>query len=308
MNTSLITLITVAIMMAYAIPGFLTVKTKLIKPESISAFAVVLLYVCQPSLTIYSFNIADYSWSLFSQALIFFALAFAIQAFMLGVCYLIFRKAGKQNVKYRIYSVACAFGNSSFLGIPLLEAIMPNHPEAVLLSTFFMLGMNILGWTVASAIITNDKKFISVKKAFFNPAVIALIVALPMFFTHTKLPSQLDSMFTLLGKMTTPLCMLIMGMRLATIKPKALFCVPSQYLIIGIKQLVMPLLAFAIVWYLPLDLFVRQTLFILCATPVASVVLNFSELLGEGQEHAANLLLLGTALSIATIPLLMLLL
>ncbi|MEG1609026.1 MAG: AEC family transporter, partial [Clostridia bacterium] len=167
MNFTLITLITVAIMLAYAIPGFLTVKTKLIKSESIPAFATILMYVCQPCLTIYSFNITDYSWGLLSQALIFLGLSFAIQCLMLGVCYLIFRKAGKENVKYRIYSVACAFGNCGFMGVPLLEALMPDHPEAVLLSTFFLLGMNLLGWTLASAIITNDKKYVSVKKAVF---------------------------------------------------------------------------------------------------------------------------------------------
>ena len=41
---------------------------------------------------------------------------------------------------------------------------------------------------------------------------------------------------------------------------------------------------------------------ILCATPVASVVLNFAEMLGEGQENAANLVLLGTSLSVVSIP------
>ena len=56
MDNFLITLTTVALMLAYAAPGFLVVKTKLIKEESISAFAFVLMYICQPCLVIYSFN------------------------------------------------------------------------------------------------------------------------------------------------------------------------------------------------------------------------------------------------------------
>jgi predicted permease len=44
------------------------------------------------------------------------------------------------------------------------------------------------------------------------------------------------------------------------------------------------------------------------ACPVASVVLNFSEMLGQGQKTAANLVLLGTGLSAITIPLMVLIL
>ena len=64
----------------------------------------------------------------------------------------------------------------------------------------------------------------------------------------------------------------------------------------------MPLLVFLVTLVLPLDTVTKQTMFILAATPVASVVLNFAEMLGEGQETAANVVLLGTLLSILTIP------
>jgi len=45
----------------------------------------------------------------------------------------------------------------------------------------------------------------------------------------------------------------------------------------------------------------------MCACPVASVVQNFAELLGEGQDIAANTVLLGSICSIATLPVLALL-
>jgi len=41
----------------------------------------------------------------------------------------------------------------------------------------------------------------------------------------------------------------------------------------------------------------------LAATPVASITLNFAEMLGKGQKTAANLVLLGTILSLLTLPL-----
>jgi predicted permease len=55
------TLVTVAIMLLYAVPGFITMKTRLIKPDAIPAFAKMLMYVCQPCLTVYSFQKANYT-------------------------------------------------------------------------------------------------------------------------------------------------------------------------------------------------------------------------------------------------------
>lgn len=307
MELFLITLTTVGIMLAYAIPGFVTVKTGIIKPQAISAFAVILMYVCQPCLTIYSLTRVEYSPDVFVRMMIFLALTFVLQAVVLGVYYVIFRKK-QDNVAVRISNVAVAFGNVGFLGVPLLESIFPDNPEVLVYSTAFLIGMNLLGWTFASAIITRDKKYVSLKKAIFNPATVGLIIGLPLFFTGVKMPAQLDSMITLLGKMTTPLCMLIMGMRLAVNSPRSVFCRPMQYVVVVFKQVVFGLIALLLVWFLPLPTYFKETMFILACTPVASVVLNFAEMLGEGQETAANLVLLGTMSSIITIPMMTLIL
>lgn len=307
MELFLITLTTVGIMLAYAIPGFVTVKTGIIKPQAISAFAVILMYVCQPCLTIYSLTRVEYSRDVFVRMMIFLALTFVLQAVVLGVYYLIFRKK-QDNVAVRISNVAVAFGNVGFLGVPLLESIFPDNPEVLVYSTAFLIGMNLLGWTFASAIITRDKKYVSIKKAIFNPATVGLIIGLPLFFTGVKMPAQLDAMITLLGKMTTPLCMLIMGMRLAVNSPRSVFCRPMQYVVVIFKQVVFGLIALLLVWFLPLPTYFKETMFILACAPVASVVLNFAEMLGEGQETAANLVLLGTMSSIITIPMMTLIL
>ena len=47
-----------------------------------------------------------------------------------------------------------------------------------------------------------------------------MIIALALFFGRVQLPAQLDDAVSLLSKMCTPLCMLILGMRLA-IMPKS---------------------------------------------------------------------------------------
>lgn len=305
MQVLVTTAIAVATMLAYAIPGFLTVKTKLIKPESISAFSVVLMYVCQPMLTISSFLNATYTLDFFVQMVIAFVLAGALQVLMIMGAYFCMRKKFDVDVKYRIGTVASAFGNCGFMGVPLLQAIMPEdiRNNAVVLSVMFLLGLNLIGWTFGSYLISGDKKYISAKKALLNPAMLGLVVGLPLFICGVVLPKEIFNMVDILGKMTTPLCMIILGMRLATITLKEMFCSPFQYAIIGVKQILMPMIGMLIIWFIPLDFYVRQSLFILAAAPVASITLNFAEMLGNGQKTAANLVLLGTLLSVLTLPL-----
>lgn len=309
MQVLITTAIAVATMLAYAVPGFITVKTKLIKPESISAFSVILLYLCQPMLTISSYLSATYTLNFFLQLLAAFGLAAALQVTIMLVAYFVLRHKYDEDVKYRVGTIATSFGNCGFMGVPLLLAIMPPEVrnDAVAISAMFLLGLNLLGWTVGSYLISGDKKYISVKKALFNPNTIGLFIGLPLFIFGVKLPTVINDMVFLLGKMTTPLCMIILGMRLATITPRDMFCSPFQYAIIGVKQIIMPLVGMALVWFIPLDFYIRQSLFILSAAPVASLTLNFSEMIGKGQKTAANLVLLGTLLSVITLPLLSLL-
>ena len=185
---------------------------------------------------------------------------------------------------------------------------MPEYPEAVSYSAMFIVCMNVLSWMVCSVILTGDKKYVSIKKIFLNPPVLTLLVSLPLFFTKTALPDVLLSPVTLLGKMTTPLCMLIMGMRFATVRPKELFPDWRLYTTAMTKLVVMPMLAYLVTHWLPVDYSIKATIVILCACPTASVVLSLSEMYGTAQKTAANLVLTGTLFSMVTIPLVLLIL
>ena len=305
MSSFFAALTTVGVMLFYAVPGFLLVKSKLIASEGISGFARLLMYVCSPMLVIYSFLNISFSRALVYNMLIAFFFAISVMLIFVVIFARIFKN--KEDAKYRIYTLATVFPNCAFMGVPILQAVLPDYPEALAYSVMFSMALNISAWTVGSYVITGDKKYIGIKKVVLNPQVFALLVAIPLFAFGVKLPTQIDGMVTLLGKMTTPLCMLIMGMRLATTPVKGIFLKPMQYLIIGIKQLLLPLLVFLVLLPLPLDQNMKNSMYIIFACPVASVILSFAEMLGKGQRDAANMVLLGTSLSALTIPIMCLL-
>ena len=303
----LVTLSAVAIMLIYAVPGFLLIKTKLVKGEHIPSFSKLLMFVCQPCITVYSFRQVAFAPESLKNIGICFALAMGLQLGMV-LLYFILLKRKRRDIIWRIVNLASVLSNCAFLGIPILEALLPEHPEALAYSSVFGVAMTLIGWSVGMYIISLDTKYIKPKKILLNPGTIGFGVALIMYFFSIRLPVGMEDMLTLLGRMSTPLCMIIMGMRLATVRIKDVFCDARQYLAVILNQILFPLLAFGIMYLMPISVIIKQSVVILCACPVASMVQNYAELVGKGNDKAANMVLLGTMSSIITVPLICLIL
>ena len=74
-----VALSTVGVMLLYALPGFVMIKTKLLQSSAISAFAKLLMYICQPALIIYSFIKVDFSVKTLKEMIIVFVFVFIVQ-------------------------------------------------------------------------------------------------------------------------------------------------------------------------------------------------------------------------------------
>lgn len=305
-----ITLVAVAVLLAAAVPGYLLMKKKILPEACIPGFSKVLVYICQPCLAVYTFKSADYSPERLLDVGIFALLAAFVPSLMLAGAYLTVSRKCRGEVIYRVITIACAFGNCAFFGIPIIEALFAPEvaKEVILYTTVYSMMMNITGWTVGSAIISRDTRYISIKKILINPATLGTALALLLFVLEIPMQKDLFSMISSGAKMATPLSMLVMGMRLATVKPGSIFTDYRKYITVAAKQLLMPLVAFVAVWLLPIDPTLGSVFFVISACPVAAVVLSYSEMVGEGQKDAAAILLLGTLLSVVTLPVMSLLL
>ena len=308
MSAFSVSLFAVAMLLLIAVPGYLLMKKKMLSESCIPGFSKILLFVCQPCLAMYSFRDVPFSLEMLANIGTFAILIIIVHALMLTGSYLFLKEKCKDPI-YRIITIGTTFGNCAFFGIPIIEALLPDSASGLIVyTTVYAVVMNVIGWTVGSAIIAQDSKYISIKKIFINPAMIGALAALLVYVLKIDFPSDMDSMIECTARMATPLSMLVMGMRLATMKFSEMFSDKRIYLTIAVKQLIMPLIAFGVVMLVGfVDLDLRKTLFITCACPVASIVLNFSEIIGQGQKSAANLVLVGTILSIVTLPLVMLL-
>jgi len=105
--------------------------------------------------------------------------------------------------------------------------------------------------------------------------------------------------------MSTPLCMHILGMRLATVNLLDLFKRPFVYVTSFIKLFVFPCVAYLIVYFLPFfDEEFKASIFILSGAPCAAVILSLAELHQTEQELSANVVLVATITCVVTLPIL----
>ena len=256
-----------------------------------------------------SFLQLEFSWSGFGKMALFFAVTLVLQITFMLILYTICRKKYDDS-KYRILTIGSVFGNVGFFGLPIVKAILPNNPEVMCYSSVFVLSMNLLVFTIGVFCLTNDKKYMTLKSAILNPTTFGILIALPLYFFGVRqyMPALLVDGISLLSKMTTPLCMIILGIRLATVSFKKLFMRPIIYLICACKLIIFPLFCFAAVYFLPIEFTFKASILILTAVPCASIILNMAEIHHSETELAANCVLVSTLLCFLTIPVLVLLL
>ena len=304
-----IALSTVILTLLYIVPGYVLCKSKKASGDHLATLSAILLYILAPCMEISSFIAMDYSFDNLKLMAGYFVASFLIQCLFMGLLFLIFKRKFEQ-AKYRIMNIGMVLGNVGFFGLPIVKALFPDNPEVMCYSSIHVISMNILVFTMGVYCLTAKKEYMTVKKAILNPAVIGMFIAVPLYITGAGnyLPDMMINAVKLLGNMTTPVCMLILGVRLATVEFKKLFMRPEIYLICLGKMIIFPLFSYCLVYFLPIPYSFKACIVVLSGTPCASVILNLAEIHHSEMELSANCILVSTLLSFITIPLITLLL
>lgn len=299
----------VLVTLFYIIPGYIICKIKRASADHLPTLSAVLIYVCGPCMTISAFLALDFSWSNLANMGIFFVATFLLQAAFMGLIFLLFRKRRHEN-KYRILALGSVMGNVGFFGLPIVKALIPENPEAMSYAAVYVISMNILVFTVGVFCLTGKKETMTLRAAIFNPSMFGFVVGLALYLLSANryMPTLLVNSLGLLGNMTTPLCMIILGIRLGTVSLGRLFTRPIVYTTCLGKLLLFPLFCYAAVAFLPLDPSLKASLLILSATPCASIIFNMAEIHRSETELSANCVLVSTLICFITIPLLTLIL
>lgn len=317
--------ITVVFLLILMIPGFILIKTKMLDENAEKALSTLVLYVCQPALMLMAFQKKPYSPDLAVNMLIVAGLSLLIHSVMIAFMMLVFRNKNK-DAKINCLKFASVFGNCGYMGLPFLQSLFSGNQyeaEVLIYGGVVIMIFNLLTWSIGVFMMTGDKKQINIKNALLNPTVIALLIGILLFFTvqtplkdvvdvavggsvGDKILEGLTKSVNFLSEMVTPLAMIVIGMKIAKVKPKQLFMDKWAYVNALNKLIIMSVLTMLIVAFLPIDNIIKYSLFFLLSMPSANNTVLFAVNFGGDSESGSVFVLLSTILSIATIPLMFL--
>lgn len=304
----------VLIFIALAMPGYVLVKTKLLKTAESGALSKLLTYVGMPFLILSStINIeftAEFTLTTVITALVGIIITVLI---VLLSAPLTASKKNKDDVKSNkmrgIMRFAMAFSNNGFLGIPLAMAVFPDKPLVVSIVVILNIITNIGIYTLGIYLISGDKSMMSAKKAFFNPVLIAFVLGLILNLVGAnRVIPEISEYSTHLKNIVTPVSMIILGMKMADIKLSSIFTSVSNYYVSVIKLIALPIIATALAFALTKIFNISSDLvlafFVAFAMPTAGLASTLADNYGGDTENAVIYTLGTTVLSIITIPLL----
>lgn len=202
-----------------------------------------------------------------------------------------------------LYQFMFSLTNAGFMGLPVIQSIFGD--TAMAYAAIFLLPNNFLAYVYGIRLF---QKQVRLKwKQVFNPPVVCSILACGICLFHLQEPAIVYQLTDMVGDITTPLAMLIIGASLAKVSKKELLQDRRLLPFTLIKMLVIPLL-----YDLVLRLFVSdETLRIVCmmmmAMPVATNAVIFSSAYGGNTALSSRCVFVTSTVSVVTIPLLCLL-
>lgn len=284
--------------------GFIAKKRDIINEAVSKKLSELLLKITSPLLVISSFQVS-FTQEILDSVITVFIYAISAHIISAIIGQIIFFKY-KGSTK-KILKFSAIYSNCGFMGFPLLESLFGK--VGVLYGSLYVAAFNIFLWTNGVMIFSNKKKLDrdTVLKALINPGITSVIIGIVLFLFSIKLPYPVGRSIEIVGSMTVPLSMIIVGANIASCDFRKLLHGFELYYAALVRLALMPILAYVVLKLLGFSGILLSTCVLLVAMPVAATTTIFAEMYDEDALFASRVVAFTTLLSIVTIPLMMLL-
>ena len=226
------------------------------------------------------------------------------------IMYLLATLAGRvlrQNRQYEGLSVALmAVVNNMFIGLPVVQQIAPGAALYVSLSC---LPYNLLLYTYGVwRMKAGDGKFTFNAKELFSVPLLATLAAFVIFLFKIPVPPLGRELMTSLSNATMPLSMLVVGTSLGTIRLGDAFRGWQTYAIAFVRLLLCPVLVWLVIRNLTDNALLITASTVVAASPSGIIVTARALNYDKDAVYTSKCILVNTAISMATIPLIVFLL
>lgn len=277
-------------------------KKKIITPSINKGLTDILINLTLPLLIISSFMISfneDMRANLYKAFLIspitFFILFIISKVLVIPI---------KGNKK-RVLNFSNIFMNTGFIGFPLLNAIF--GAEGVVYGSVFNMFFNLFVWSYGVMLFKgyNEQKNLKneILSVLKHPTIISVFIGLIIMIFSIRLPNVIHSSVKLVGDITGPLSMIVVGVNLTSVNFKEHLKDWTIYYGTLIKLVIMPIIIILIFKIMGEDSMVANSIIVQVAMPTATLASIFAEKYNNELEYSTIMVVITTLLSVVTIPL-----
>lgn len=281
--------------------GYFLFKVKILDVELNKRLTTLLLTVTTPAL-ILSSVLSTTEYLPYTDILFVFLVGILVYIVLPILGWILVKFMRIPLPQQGLYIFMTVFSNIGFMGFPVMKAIFGN--DAVFYTAIFNMLFNLLVFSVGTGIMGygTGKKMKFNPKDLLSPGVVASLVALVIYMGKIQFPDVISSTVTMIGDITTPIAMLIIGSTLANIPLKEVFSELRIYPYTVIKQVIIPVLAYPILRLFIQDPLILGVTLIMISMPVANSAVLFATEYDGDVSLAAKAVFMTTLLSIVTIP------
>jgi len=228
--------------------GAIAAKFRVLTIDSKDMLSKVIFNISLPLMLFTNFFRLEATPRLIANSLTILAISGFVVFFLLLIGWLTAKAFRLQGSEAAVFKVHAMFGNTIFLGFPLITALY--GVEGLLYASMFQLVSTIIMWT-AGVVILSQGNGTSWKKSLgkvFNPNTIATVAGLVCFILSVKLPDILLKPLTELGSANTWLSMLYIGAMLVLSNAGGLLRKKNLYLVSFNRLILGPALLISIFW------------------------------------------------------------
>jgi predicted permease len=285
--------------------GFFVRKKGIVSDNIIKEISSLVLNVTLPALIIVSmdFNF-DKDMLIRSGKLVVISFVVYFIAFIVSTIFVkIVHSEGKER---DVLQYACIFSNTGYMGYPVINAVL--GPEGVFYTALYNLSFSILVYSLGVFLLNRskdgeaDRSIKDTVKSILNPALFAVIFGLILFIFSIDLPEQIFSVIKMIGGVTTPLSMMLVGFILSSVDFKEIISDKRLYYLGIVRLLILPLIVFSGAKLLGFTGFLLAIPVIITGMPSAANTAIIASRYDSDYRTASKAIFLTTFFSIFTIP------
>ncbi|MCL1810117.1 MAG: AEC family transporter [Clostridiales bacterium] len=196
------------------------------------------------------------------------------------------------------------FPNNAFMGFPIAYIFFGDTGLLFMLANNIAMNLTLFSWG-AYALRRGDGKKLSLRslaRTLLNPNILALAAGLLFYAFEIPLPGAAGTYLSYIGGVCTPMAMIFIG---STLVGTNILEVVKDRLVLEPainKTIVLPVLAFFALAFAPLPLMMKRIVVFGNCFPSAAVASVLVETEGKNSALACKILVVSTAVSVASIP------